>query len=287
VPVLEARPDTPVIVWVRDPRTPTDIERIRTLEIPPRAERPLGVQAIDCRSLGAYVERAAATGAGVVFASPAPTLARPRMAAAYGTELARVEFLPNPLGLVSGQVPRTERPTIVFLGRLDPIKRPWVFLELARRFPGADFVMLGQPHFAGAGAWLPANAPENVRLMGHVGRESKRRLLESAWMIVNTSIHESLPISFLEALHCGTPIVACQDPEHVTSRFGVFVGEWGGSGLDSLGAFADAVERLLDDHGLRARLGHEGREWVRRTHTREQFLATFARLADSIGHQGR
>jgi glycosyltransferase involved in cell wall biosynthesis len=107
-------------------------------------------------------------------------------------------------------------------------------------------------------------------------------------MIVNTSIHESLPISFLEALHCGTPIVGCQDPEHVTSRFGVFVGEWRGSGLEGLTAFSGAVERLLDDEGLRLRLGHEGRDWARSTHTSEHFLAAFSRVADSIdGGDGR
>jgi glycosyltransferase involved in cell wall biosynthesis len=101
-------------------------------------------------------------------------------------------------------------------------------------------------------------------------------------MIVNTSIHESLPISFLEALHCGTPIVSCQDPEGVTSRFGRYVGHVDGSGLDALDVFADAIESLLDDDDLRLRLGAEGREWARANHTAERFLEVFEELATSL-----
>jgi glycosyltransferase involved in cell wall biosynthesis len=165
---------------------------------------------------------------------------------------------------------------------LDPIKRPWVFVDLARRFPHVEFAMLGRAHFAGPGSWLPARLPPNVAVLGHLDGESKRSVLGSAWMIVNTSIHESLPISFLEALHCGTPIVSCQDPEGVTSRFGRYVGHVDGSGLDALDVFADAIESLLDDDDLRLRLGAEGREWARANHTAERFLEVFEELATSL-----
>jgi glycosyltransferase involved in cell wall biosynthesis len=101
-------------------------------------------------------------------------------------------------------------------------------------------------------------------------------------MIVNTSIHESLPISFLEALHCATPIVSCQDPEGITSRFGRYVGRVDGSGLDALDAFEDAIESLLDDEDLRLRLGAEGREWARANHTPERFLDAFAEIAATL-----
>ena len=142
--------------------------------------------------------------------------------------------------------------------------------------------MLGRAHFAGPGSWLPTRLPPNVAVLGHVDGASKRSVLGSASMIVNTSIHESLPISFLEALHCGTPIVSCQDPEGVTSRFGRYVGRVDGSGLDSLDTFADAIESLLDDEELRLRLGAEGRAWARTNHTPGRFLEAFATLAATL-----
>jgi glycosyltransferase involved in cell wall biosynthesis len=159
-------------------------------------------------------------------------------------------------------------------------------VELARRFRGADFLMLGQAHFAGSGSWLPTDVPDNVQLLGHVDGDSKRRALASSWIVVNTSIHEALSVALLEALHCGTPIVSCLDPEQVTSRFGLYAGRWDGDGLDGLDVLSDAIARLLDDDDLRLRLGNEGREWARRTHTREQFLAAFARLTESFVPDG-
>lgn len=279
LPVLESR-SIPTIVWVRDPRTPADLERIATLELPSRAGRPQGVEAIDCRSLGAHV--AGTETVGTVFASPAPGLAAPRMRSTYGVEPAAVHFLPNPVPPVGDVHPRAPRPRVAFLGRLDPIKRPWIVVELARRLPHVEFVLLGRPHFTGPGSWLPGRLPTNVSVLGHLDGEAKRSALSSSWLLVNTSIHESLPISFLEALHCGTPIVSCQDPEAVTSRFGRYVGRVDGSGLDALDAFADGVESLVDDDDLRLRLGAEGRQWARENHTPDRFLDAFSALAASL-----
>jgi glycosyltransferase involved in cell wall biosynthesis len=281
LPVLKVR-DVPTIVWIRDPRAPADVERIGTLKLPSSLEAPQGVDAIDCRSLGAHVNRAETTGSPVVFASPAPGLAAPRMRSTYDVEPAALHFLPNPVAPVAAGAGRAERPRVAFLGRLDPIKRPWVFVELARRFPRVEFVVLGRAHFAGPGSWVPDRLPSNVTVLGHVDGASKRSVLTSAWMIVNTSIHESLPISFVAALHCGTPIVSCQDPEGVTSRFGRYVGGFDGSGLDALDAFGDAVESLLEDDNLRLRLGAEGREWARANHTPDRFLEAFTALTASL-----
>ena len=281
-PVLEARPELPVVVWVRDPRSPGDVDVVATLEVPGDEKPPLGVDPIDCTELGRIVERAGEMGTTIALASPAPLLATQKAPATYGIAAPEIRLLPNPLPVVEAPSPKSERPLVAFVGRLDPVKRPWVFVELARRFPALEFVLLGQAHFAAPGGWAPSRVPANLRALGHVGHEAKTRLLSSAWMLVNTSIHEALPISFLEALHCGTPIVACHDPERVASRFGVDVGRFGGSGLDALDPFSAAIERLLDDDGLRSELGERGRAWVRATHTRERFVTSFAALAGSI-----
>jgi hypothetical protein len=78
------------------------------------------------------------------------------------------------------------------------------------------------------------------------------------------------------------PLLSCHDPEEVTSRFGTYVGRFDGDGMDALPAFVDGLEQLLDDQGMRERLGETGREWVLTHHTRSRFLADFTALARQL-----
>jgi len=283
-PILEAIADVPIIVWVRDPRPPEDDRKIQTLEVPGEKTQPKGIPLIDCRSLGAIAADSHESGRLLVFGSPAPSYLGPKTSGAYGFDVPHVELLPNPIEVVRGRTAKTRYPTVVSLGRLDPVKRPWLVLELAKRFRHVEFLLLGQPHFTGGGSGRRrlSRLPRNVRALSHVDGVEKLRLVASAWALLNTSIHEAFPVSFMEALHCGTPLVSCQDPEGVVSRFGVYVGRWDGSGMESLSAFAEGLDRVLTDDELRARLGRAGRAWIRRRHTPDRFVRHFIRLADPL-----
>lgn len=61
--------------------------------------------------------------------------------------------------------------------------------------------------------------------MGHVDGEEKKKYLMESKILVNTSIHEAIPISFLEALSYGTLIVSNRNPENLASQFGNWVGD--------------------------------------------------------------
>ena len=117
--------------------------------------------------------------------------------------------------------------------------------------------------------------PENVRHLGHVDEIEKARLLSEAWVLVNTSIHEGLAISFLEAWACETPVISSVNPDGLVARFGLYVGEWPGTGMSSVPAFEDALKRMLCHEELRRRLGREGRAWVNAHHSRTRFLGAF------------
>jgi len=282
-PVVWALPRTPAIVWVRDPRPPEDVATVDTLRIPGRdAVRPAGTFQPDCSSLGTIARAARWLGRPLAFASPAPYL-RDKLERMIGLAVDDFGFLPNPVDLDPGEVQKAERPLVVFLARLDPYKRPWLFVELARRHPEADFVLAGRAHYAGPTSWEPASLPANVRLAGHVDGPEKLRLLSSAWVLVNTSIHEGLAVSLLEGLACEAPLLACVDPEQVVSRFGIHVGRFDGAGLEALPELEAGLGRLLADDELRRRLGRAGRRWVNATHTRDGFLRAFHELRERAG----
>jgi glycosyltransferase involved in cell wall biosynthesis len=276
-------PRTPAIIWVRAPRTPEDLAIIATLRIPGAEQtRPQGIVPVHSRSLAWDVRLSRWIGRPMLFATPAPYLAT-KMPGAYGVTPRDVFLLPNIVTLDPGTVTKNARPLVAFLGRLDPIKRPWLAIQLAEHFPDVDFVLMGKAHFEGEGVWMRNGLPPNVRLAGHADEDEKRRTLSAAWILLNTSICEGLAVSMLEALACETPIVSCCDAGGVVSRFGRYVGQWNGTGAEGLGSFVDALRSLLEDASLRGRLGKAGRAWVQENHSQAHFLERFAELCGRIG----
>jgi len=53
-------------------------------------------------------------------------------------------------------------PTVAFLARLDPIKRPWLYVELARRLPDVMFLMAGSAYTPNKLGFSLDNLPPNL-----------------------------------------------------------------------------------------------------------------------------
>jgi glycosyltransferase involved in cell wall biosynthesis len=286
---MRSVPRTPCIVWIRDPRTAADVEKIRTLKIPGASgEAPQGLYCHDGHSLNRIAEEAKWLGRKLLFATPAPHLAE-KCEGTYGFEPWDIRLLPNAVSANSEtdtrRAAKSARPSVIFLGRVDPIKRPWIFSALAARFPQADFKIMGQPHFHGPGTWVPKGLPANLEMLGHVDGQEKSSLLSAAWVTVNTSIHEALAISFMESLAHGTPLLSCQNPGFVVSRYGIYTGRYDGDGMDSLDSFSAGLSTLLDSPSLRRDLGQNGREWVAVVHSKPSFRRCFQTLCQLAGAQ--
>lgn len=161
---------------------------------------------------------------------------------------------------------KTERPTLLFLGRLQKYKRVDLVLEAmaALGHEGLDVELL----VAGDGEQLEPlrdqaarlEIDDRVQLLGFVDERLKLELLRRAWLHVLTSPKEGWGISNLEAAACGTPSVASDSPG---LRESVVDGE---TGLlvphGDVGALAAALGTLLRDHDLRARMGRRARQFA-------------------------
>lgn len=122
-----------------------------------------------------------------------------------------------------------------------------------------------------------AGVLDRVRFLGTIPNEELRRIYHGASVFAFPSITraETFGIVQLEAMACGLPIV--------NTRLETIVPEVARDGQEALTvephepeALARALNRLLDDDPLRARLGAAGRERARRDFRREDFLAGIA-----------
>lgn len=161
---------------------------------------------------------------------------------------------------------RNPDPTLLYLGRLKRYKRVDLIIRavarLRERGVKARLVVAGKGDHAGVLKALSAKLglQDQVSFPGFVPYERKRELLASAWVHVLTSPREGWGIVNLEAAAAGTPTVASDSPG---LRDSVVDGE---TGLlvphGDVEALTTALQELLQDAGLRERMGQAGRSFA-------------------------
>jgi glycosyltransferase involved in cell wall biosynthesis len=168
---------------------------------------------------------------------------------------------------------QTKENAVIWLGRLDPVKRPWLALEVAKRMPDVQFYFLGVAHDKSSQYIIyPYQKLPNVHLLGQQSGSVKWDLLKRCKLLINPSIHEAIPVSFLEALAYGVLLVSCQNPDSIVERFGAFTGKILGDGRDQADLFVKAIESILDDEAGRQRMANEARAYVSEHHNLPKWI---------------
>jgi D-inositol-3-phosphate glycosyltransferase len=151
-----------------------------------------------------------------------------------------------------------EAPTLLFVGRIQPLKAPDVLLRAAARLkpvnPDLQVVVVGAPS-GSAPSWLPGLARAldlDVRFVPTAARDAVADYYRAADLTVVPSYNESFGLVALESQACGTPVVAARVGGLRTAvadgRSGVLVD--GHRVTD----WARAIERLLADGPRRGAL---------------------------------
>lgn len=149
------------------------------------------------------------------------------------------------------QPKETENIEVLFLARLQERKRPMMFIEMAKmlhgRFPNARFVLVGPDEGEGKAVQAAINdscLDGVLTWEGPVAPEQSAERISRCDIYVLPSVNEPFPMSVLEALGLGKPVVitdTCGLAEPVSrSHSGVVVDS-------SLGALTQAVAQLLAD----------------------------------------
>lgn len=149
------------------------------------------------------------------------------------------------------------KPYFLYVGNAYPHKNLEAFIPLAGAFPSARFVLVGkEDHFyrelkkrvddAGVG---------NIVFKGYVPDGELSVLYRDATAYVFPSLYEGFGLPPLEAMRCGTPVIAADRgslPEILADGACYF-------DPDDPGSLKDRVRQILSDSGLRDRLSFAGR----------------------------
>ncbi len=167
---------------------------------------------------------------------------------------------------------RLHGPIVLYGGRIDPGKGCEELIEYFRSYvkDGGDAMLVLM------GAKLMALPEEPfVRFAGMLSDNERVQALEAATVVVCPSPFESLSLLALEAMSVGTPVLVNARSEvlveHcVRSNAGLWYGD--------RDEFVECLKVLGRDARLRAALGHNGREYVRRHYQWEVVLGKYEHL---------
>lgn len=180
-----------------------------------------------------------------------------------GIDLSQFKTAKNPGSFRSRLGLKSDAPILLSVGRVDPEKRLDflidAFARLADRIPDAHLVFAGD---GSARKKLEAHATntsvnDRIHFLGMVNRAELPDLLHDAAVFLSASTTEVHPISIIEAIASGLPLVAVQD-----EAFEGMIVENENGHLTPLNVdvFSDTVAKLLADPEKLTRYGRHSAE---------------------------
>jgi glycosyltransferase involved in cell wall biosynthesis len=205
----------------------------------------------------------------------------------WGVPRERTSVVYNAVDVDAPAVPDAERADrVVTVGRLVPWKHVGGVIDAVGRLDGVPLEVVGDgpEREALERRAERAGVGDRVTFHGRVAHERVLELVADSRCFVLNSTYEGLPHVVLEAMACGTPVVATRaggTPEAV---------EDGASGLlvdpgDAAG-LADAIGEVLDDAGLRDRLRAGGRDRIDERFDHGRMVDGYERLLAALA-EGR
>lgn len=203
-----------------------------------------------------------------------------KCAALYGLDPAP-RFLASPVN-VPQAVQKAERPTVCWVGRWEGRKRVELFFDLAREFPDVEFIAVGGARDPDLDRDLRQRYGDipNLIMTGVLDQFESSGLsdvMARSWIIVNTSLREGLPTTFIEAAAHRCAILSFTDPDGFAHRFGRVARE---------GRLAEGLAELLENDRWQE-LGEAGHRAVDAEFATDRAIDAHLALYRSLQEQGK
>ena len=167
---------------------------------------------------------------------------------------------------------RLHGPIALYGGRIDPGKGCEELIEYFSEYADAggdaSLVLMGVK-------LMPLPEEPFIRFAGRLSEQERMQAFEAATVVVVPSPYESLSLLALEAFAMGTPVLANARSEVLVehcqkSNAGLYYAD--------RDEFSEALRLLVADHRLRAALGTNGRDYVRRNYRWDVIISKYEQM---------
>lgn len=212
-----------------------------------------------------------------------------------GADPRKIEIIPNgvdlPLYMNIQRRTDPERPLIGLVGRVVPIKDIRTFIKACRvvadRLPQARFAVLGSTEQTPAyyQKCLEYRKLMNLdKVLEFTGNVNVAEYYGKLDVVALTSVSEALPLTVLEAMAAGIPVVstrvgACEELLYGLDDDDKAIGPSGIiATVGNHQEVGDAMVRILTEKGLREKMSAAGRERTQKYYDLKQIEARYGRL---------
>jgi len=127
----------------------------------------------------------------------------------------------------SENIARSEEFTVVWVGNIKPLKQPELFIQVAKILSSVNdmrFIMIGKPAIGKYQAKLERQIStiKNLSYLGLQSMSDVDSVLSKAHLLVNTSLYEGFPNTFIQAWIRGVPVISLiVNPDNVLTTFNI------------------------------------------------------------------
>ncbi|UCE40731.1 MAG: glycosyltransferase family 4 protein [Candidatus Aminicenantes bacterium] len=194
----------------------------------------------------------------------------------YGRESDLV--VPNFDKLPQDEISKSPPLRVVWISNIKPIKKAECFIPLAQEFEGRKdirFVMIGREGSRSYQEKIDRmiSGMTNVEYLGEISHEEVNAFLGKSHILVNTSLSEGFPNTFIQAWMRKVPVVSLYvDPDGILRKNKI------GFCSGSIEQMIDDVKQLTDNKELREEMGERAQEYAFEKHTFEENMAKIVDL---------
>lgn len=172
--------------------------------------------------------------------------------------------------------------TILWVGAMAKVKQPELFVKLAKEMPHVNFQMIGG-HYNNVSLFNyiknQASNLDNLDFLGIVPFDEINNYFKKASVLVNTSMFEGFPNSFVQAWMNCIPIVSLNvDPDGVIIHYNM------GFKSENFDQLKQDLNFLLENEDLRMKMGFNGRQYVEKEHDISKIVSQYCKVFQSILH---